>query len=867
MTGFKSAENSERANGNGVTMAPTAGEGASADRNGHCDHFDHVDSVDCLDSVDQGDRGKEPAVMSVASMMLDAQADLLDSLERPEILSIIDGLTPPPMERPKLVVELGAGIGRFTADLARRATWLTALDFLPHALAVNVQAHAHQHPNVDFVCADVADASSAALLTRLAPDLVFSNWLLMYLSDSEVHALAQELLRALPPGGLFFFRESCLEQSGSQQRRSNPTHYRHPLFYCQAFSEAHRPINQHQSHPQQQGQEKHEGQDEGGEGRFRLREMRSVAAYSRVKGFQTQVCWVWQKVLQSIHEGLHTTQSSRKESRESKENKEKEEKEEEKEGSEEEQQQYSLEGILRYEHIYGRGFVSTGGRDLQSHESAPITLPKYAASLPPLPASTLALLPLLSLTPEHQVLDVGCGLGGSALLLTSTLALLPLLSLSPKHRVLDVGCGLGGSALLMAETYGASVHAIDLSPTMMRPLPHLFSHPLYQISLAIERSRSIRAADATSAPTSTSASVPVLQFEVADCLTRDFPNASFDCIYTRDTLLHIQASHLDDKPFLFSRFHRWLKPGGRVLITDYCSGKDKEEQWSQDFKSYVAQRGYHLVTVRRYSEMLQAAGFHVLRAENRSQQFLGILEEEKARLLSDTGSTQPSASVTPPHRITPTITPHHTHHTASHPPPHRITPTTPHHTHHTASHPPHRITPTTTPHHTHHTASHPPPHRIPPTTPHHTHHTASHPPHRITPTTTPHHTHHTASHPPPHRITPTTPHHTHHHTASHPPHRITPTTTPHHTHHTASHPPPHRITPTTPHHTHHHTASHPPHRITPTTTPHPTHHTASHPPHRIPPTTPHHTHHHTASHPPHRITPTTTPRMAPCLSI
>ncbi|CAI6004006.1 unnamed protein product [Closterium sp. NIES-64] len=565
MTGFKSAENSERANGNGVTMAPTAGEGASADRNGHCDHFDHVDSVDCLDSVDQGDRGKEPAVMSVASMMLDAQADLLDSLERPEILSIIDGLTPPPMERPKLVVELGAGIGRFTADLARRATWLTALDFLPHALAVNVQAHAHQHPNVDFVCADVADASSAALLTRLAPDLVFSNWLLMYLSDSEVHALAQELLRALPPGGLFFFRESCLEQSGSQQRRSNPTHYRHPLFYCQAFSEAHRPINQHQSHPQQQGQEKHEGQDEGGEGRFRLREMRSVAAYSRVKGFQTQVCWVWQKVLQSIHEGLHTTQSSRKESRESKENKEKEEKEEEKEGSEEEQQQYSLEGILRYEHIYGRGFVSTGGR-------------------------------------------------------ASTLALLPLLSLSPKHRVLDVGCGLGGSALLMAETYGASVHAIDLSPTMMRPLPHLFSHPLYQISLAIERSRSIRAADATSAPTSTSASVPVLQFEVADCLTRDFPNASFDCIYTRDTLLHIQASHLDDKPFLFSRFHRWLKPGGRVLITDYCSGKDKEEQWSQDFKSYVAQRGYHLVTVRRYSEMLQAAGFHVLRAENRSQQ-------------------------------------------------------------------------------------------------------------------------------------------------------------------------------------------------------------------------------------------------------
>ncbi|CAI5494648.1 unnamed protein product [Closterium sp. Naga37s-1] len=582
-SGSKAAENGERMNGNGVSAAPKALEDTFADKYGHCDHFeqdsadqvdsiDHVDSVDHLNpSVDHCESGKGPAVMSVASMMLDAQADLLDSLERPEILGFIDGLTPLLMERPKLVVELGAGIGRFTADLACRATWLTALDFLPHALAANVQAHACQHPNVDFVCADVADATSAALLTRLAPDLVFSNWLLMYLSDSEVHALAKLLLRALPPGGLFFFRESCLEQSGSQQRRSNPTHYRHPLFYCQAFSEAHRPMHEEQNqqhHQEQQGQQGQlQAKQQGGEWRFSLREMRSVAAYSRVKGCQTQVCWVWQKVLHTTHKELHTTQSKRQAGKEGHEGSiesktsEGQEASKEREGSEE-AEQYCLEGILRYEHIYGRGFVSTGGR-------------------------------------------------------ASTLALLPLLSLSPKHRVLDVGCGLGGSALLMAETHGASVHAIDLSPTM--------------ISLAIERSRSIRAADATSA--STSASVPVLQFEVADCLTRNFPDASFDCIYTRDTLLHIQ-----DKPFLFARFHRWLKPGGRVLITDYCSGKDKEEEWSEEFRGYVAQRGYHLVTVKRYSEMLQAAGFHVLKAENRSQQFLDILEEEKARVLFDKSS-------------------------------------------------------------------------------------------------------------------------------------------------------------------------------------------------------------------------------------
>ncbi|GJP81190.1 hypothetical protein CLOP_g11357 [Closterium sp. NIES-67] len=612
-------------------IAEMAVNGASSDGNGQSNHSHHADCVDCVDCVDQGGGEQEPAVMSVASMMLDAQADLLDSLERPEILAIMDSITAapplslpvpplvplpptegqngtttpvpisapaPPVEGPqgalpvgtlasgvvatgavpmgavpraKVVVELGAGIGRFTADLARRATWLTALDFLPHALSVNEQAHAHKHPNVDFVCADVADATTAALLTRLAPDLVFSNWLLMYLSDSEVLELARVILLALPPGGLLFFRESCLEQSGSQQRRTNPTHYRHPLFYCQAFSEAHHQmqgrLNHH--HQQQQQQQKQNGQNHrhlpnqqqqdpqgGGKGwRFRLREMRSVAAYSRVKGCQTQVCWVWQKVRHAMGGTGSTTDSQdRQDSGES-------------QGCQEnqERQQYSLESILRYEHIYGHGFVSTGGRD-------------------------------------------------------STLSVLPLLSLSPHRRVLDVGCGLGGSAMLMATLCGASVHAIDLSPTM--------------ISLAIERSRSIHAAAATSAPaatsSSTSAVMPVVQFEVADCLTRNFPDAAFDCIYTRDTLLHIQ-----DKPHLFARFHRWLKPGGKVLITDYCSGKDKDDQWSDEFKGYVAQRGYHLVTVRRYSELLQAAGFHVLKAEDRSQQFLAILEEEKSRVLSE----------------------------------------------------------------------------------------------------------------------------------------------------------------------------------------------------------------------------------------
>ncbi len=41
-----------------------------------------------------------------------------------------------------------------------------------------------------------------------------------------------------------------------------------------------------------------------------------------------------------------------------------------------------------------------------------------------------------------------------------------------------------------------------------------------------------------------------VQFEVADATKRTFPEGSFDVIYSRDTILHI-----DDKLSLFKRFH------------------------------------------------------------------------------------------------------------------------------------------------------------------------------------------------------------------------------------------------------------------------------------------------------------------------
>uniref|UniRef100_A0A6N2LFX9 phosphoethanolamine N-methyltransferase n=1 Tax=Salix viminalis TaxID=40686 RepID=A0A6N2LFX9_SALVM len=58
--------------------------------------------------------------LSVNAMMLDSKASELDKEERPEILSLL-----PPYEG-KSVLELGAGIGRFTGNWHRRLAklWL-----------------------------------------------------------------------------------------------------------------------------------------------------------------------------------------------------------------------------------------------------------------------------------------------------------------------------------------------------------------------------------------------------------------------------------------------------------------------------------------------------------------------------------------------------------------------------------------------------------------------------------------------------------------------------------------------------------------------------------------------------------------------
>ena len=65
------------------------------------------------------------------------------------------------------------------------------------------------------------------------------------------------------------------------------------------------------------------------------------------------------------------------------------------------------------------------------------------------------------------------------------------------------------------------------------------------------------------------------------------------------------------------RFLWLLKPGGRLLISDYCRAPEPP---SAEFGAYIAQRGYDLHSVAAYGAMLEAAGFEGVVAEDRTWQ-------------------------------------------------------------------------------------------------------------------------------------------------------------------------------------------------------------------------------------------------------
>jgi len=204
------------------------------------------------------------------------------------------------------------------------------------------------------------------------------------------------------------------------------------------------------------------------------------------------------------------------------------------------QNQYSRKGILRYEAIFGRTFVSVGGE---------VTTKDFVSQL----------------------------------------------DLKPGMKVLDIGCGTGGSAFFMARHYGVDVHGVDLASNMIAIAQDYRS----EMEPAVKHR---------------------VQFYIEDAIAMEYPENFYDVVYSRDTILHIKG-----KEALFRKFLSTLKPGGKLMISDYCRG---DQEHSQRFKDYVASRDYKLYTVKEYGNIIEKAGFKNVVAMDKTQLMMDIMKME-----------------------------------------------------------------------------------------------------------------------------------------------------------------------------------------------------------------------------------------------
>jgi tocopherol O-methyltransferase len=107
-----------------------------------------------------------------------------------------------------------------------------------------------------------------------------------------------------------------------------------------------------------------------------------------------------------------------------------------------------------------------------------------------------------------------------------------------RSQILDVGCGIGGSSLYLAEKFQAEVTGITLSPVQAKRATEL----------ALEAQLQAKT-----------------KFLVADALEMPFEANSFDLVWSLES-----AEHFPNKIKFLQESYRVLKPGGTLLMATWC---------------------------------------------------------------------------------------------------------------------------------------------------------------------------------------------------------------------------------------------------------------------------------------------------------
>jgi len=160
-----------------------------------------------------------------------------------------------------------------------------------------------------------------------------------------------------------------------------------------------------------------------------------------------------------------------------------------------------------------------------------------------------------------------------------------------KYQILDVGCGVGGSSRLLAKLFDAEVLGLTLSPV--------------QVESARKYTQQAGLQDR-------------VQFRVQDMMTLTEADGQFDLIWSMES-----AEHISDKKGLLEMFYKLLKPGGKFLIITWCHRNTppvlnvKEEKLLQQVCDL-----YHLppwISISDYETLATETGFSKVKTGDWSQ--------------------------------------------------------------------------------------------------------------------------------------------------------------------------------------------------------------------------------------------------------
>jgi len=156
----------------------------------------------------------------------------------------------------------------------------------------------------------------------------------------------------------------------------------------------------------------------------------------------------------------------------------------------------------------------------------------------------------------------------------STEELLELAGLSAGLRVLDIGCGVATTAIQVAQRVDAQVTAADLAPLMLARAHANVTHAGLDGQVRVEQ---------------------------ADILALPYPDDAFDRVIAEAVTMFV------DRPRAVAELARVCRPGGRVLVTEFCWRRPPTVEARQVFLGEVCP-GLQVDTLQQWIDLYQAAG-------------------------------------------------------------------------------------------------------------------------------------------------------------------------------------------------------------------------------------------------------------------